>query len=216
MGETPVASPSTPRELTVLHIGCNRKHTAESLGLRWQRLDGAPIEATARIINLDMNPLVHPDVLCTLGKDPIALPDNSVDFVIAMHVLEHVGDHAGDVTAWFHMWGELYRVMKPGATLQFECPYYSSLWAWADPTHVRAISEMTFLYLNQASYLLPGAIPDYRPPCDFVIAQALQTIPDHTNAEVRAKEAVSFIRGHLQARKPFKPYWEDPSWAGRG
>lgn len=228
MNDAAIASPQTldthegaTTPLVLLHLGCNRKKTPESLGLQFFRREAGSAEmqtfnAPVKMINLDMNKDVEPDLLCTLGKDRIDLPDDSVDFVVAMHVLEHIGDHAGDVQAWFFFWSELYRVMKPGATIQFECPYHSSVWAWADPTHVRAISEMTFLYLNQDSYRLKGAIPDYRPLCDFTVAQELQMIPDHTNAEVRAKEAVSFIRGHLQARKPFNPYWEDPSWAGRG
>lgn len=198
-------------EIVVLHLGCDDKKTPESLGLRFFDAEGATIECPVRMINLDMNKHVEPDILCTLGKDAIPLPDDSVDFVVALHVLEHIGDHAGDVTAWFFFWSELYRVMKPGAAIQFECPYHSSVWAWADPTHVRAISEFTFLYLNQDAYKVGGAIPDYRPLCDFFNPRPLEKINDHTNADVAAMEAVSFIRGKLVARKPFKPYWESPS-----
>jgi len=31
----------------------------------------------------------------------------------------------------------------------FVCPYYSSIRAWQDPTHKRAISEATFLYFDK-------------------------------------------------------------------
>jgi hypothetical protein len=198
----------TRNELVVLHLGCQHKKTPESLGLKMFNAQGAELEVPIRMINLDMNPHVEPDLLCVLGKDPIPLVDDSVDFVVALHVLEHIGDHAGDVAAWFMFWEELYRVMKPGASIQFECPYHSSVWAWADPTHVRAISEYTFLYLNQDSYKVGGAIPDYRPRFDFFIKDQLATIPDHTNPKVAAKEPVSFIRGMLVARKPLQPYWE--------
>lgn len=194
--------------LVILHLGCDDKKTPEALGL--QMFKGADqISPPMRMVNLDCNPHVQPDLLCRLGTDRIELPDDSVDFAIALHVLEHIGDNPGDITAWFQFWTELYRVMKDGATIQFECPYYSSVWAWADPTHVRAISEMTFLYLNQDSYRLPGAIPDYRPPFDFVVQQ-LQKLPDHTNPDIAKMEAVSFIKGYLKARKPLRPYWEDP------
>jgi hypothetical protein len=99
--------------------------------------------------------------------------------------------------------------MKPGAYVRFECPHSSSVWAWADPTHVRAINEYCFLYLNQDAYRSAGsAIPDYRPSFDFELV-ACEVIPDHTNPDVRAKEPISFIRGTLRARKPLRPYWAD-------
>jgi SAM-dependent methyltransferase len=195
--------------VVVLHLGCDDKHTPESLGLQPMAADGTPAVREIQMINLDMNPHVHPDILCTLGKEPIPLADDSVDFVLALHVLEHIGDHQGDKAAWFQFWAELYRVMKPNAAIQFECPYHNSVWAWADPTHVRAISEFTFLYLNQDAYRSGGAIPDYRPPFDFIAPKALEKIPDHTNENVRQMEPVSFIKGRLHARKPLKPYWED-------
>ena len=196
-------------DLTILHLGCGRKRTLDAIGLTALKTqDGQPYLGAVNLINLDMLPQVHPDVLCELGKDRIDLPDDSVDVVLALHVLEHVG-YQGEIGPWFQMWSELYRVLRPGGFVKFECPYYSSMWAWADPTHTRAISEMTFLYLNQDAYAEPGtAMPDYRPNFDFVVPEPLEIIPDHTNANVRERESVSFIRGRVQARKPLRPYWE--------
>lgn len=208
IGAVPVTDPIAP--IVVLHLGCNHKRTLEALGLELRKPNGSLIDQPVHLINLDANARVQPDLVCELGKDRIALDDNTVDLVIANHILEHIG-RQGETEAWFQFWAEIYRVMKPNARLQFECPYYSSLWAWADPTHVRAISEMSFLYFNQDAYRENrhgGAMPDYRPACDFQ-AFEIATIPDHTNAQVRAQEAVSFIRGALVARKPLRPYWED-------
>ena len=221
MGAVSFTPAVTPETVTVLHLGCGRKKTPEALGLQFVNGSGALEPKHIRMINLDMNPHVEPDILCRLGTDSIDLPDDSVDFVVALHVLEHIGEHQGDMRAWWQFWTELYRVMKPGTRIQFECPYYSSVWAWADPTHVRAISEYTFLYFNQDAYRSnrkQGAMPDYRPPFDFLPAlmekdgqqvSSIETIPDHTNPDVRAQERVSFIRGALIARKPLQPYWED-------
>jgi SAM-dependent methyltransferase len=189
--------------MRVLVVGCGRRQSLSDYGI--QR-GGAPVTADeCDLITLDAMTDVTPRLVCTLGRDPIDLPDNSVDLCIAMHVLEHIGP-AGDAKAWFYTFEELYRVLKPDALIQFECPYYSSVWAWADPTHVRAISEYSFLYLNQDAYTCGGSIPDFRPACDFVLA-SWATKPDG-NPEVVAREgSTSHIHGRLVARKPFNPYW---------
>jgi SAM-dependent methyltransferase len=191
---------------TVLHLGCGRKKTLDALGLKLSMGDQPIDSARVKLVNLDRLADVEPDVLCELSTDRIDLPDDSVDACLALHVLEHIG-RQGEIEGWFHFWAELYRVMKPNGFVRFECPHSDSVWAWADPTHVRAINEYAFLYLNQDAYRSPGsAIPDYRPKFDFVLAQH-ENIPDHTNPENR--EPVAFIRGTLFARKPFRPYWAD-------
>lgn len=192
--------------LTVLHLGAGRRKTAADIGFELKAQDGTPYPGTVRWLNLDGNPTVNPDVLCWLGRDPIPLDDNTVDLVIAHHVIEHIGE-IGKVEAWFYFWEELYRVMKNGARVQFECPYATSIWAWADPTHIRAISEYTFLYLNQDAYTVGGSIPDYRPMFDFALGD-VRLRPDAINEDVRQKEAISFINGTLTARKPLNKYWE--------
>lgn len=207
MGES--ASVVTPA-VTVLVLGCGLKQSPED----YFQQDWLESHALT-LVTLDANPLVNPTLVCRLGTDPIALEDDSVDIVIAMHLLEHVGQQ-GDTTEWFGFWEELYRVMKPGAMLRFECPYYNSLWAWADPTHVRAISEMTFLYFNQDAYRAPqSAIPRFRINADFAFARdsfgkPVWELVRDGNADVREKEPHgSHIRGLLVARKPFRPWWMD-------
>jgi len=196
--------------VTVLHLGCGKKQTPEALGMAFSGTKGEALDRPVRFVNLDANPYVKPELLCMLGRDPIPLPDDSVDLALAFHVIEHIGE-IGKSESWFYFWAELYRVMKPGARVQFECPYHSSVWAWADPTHIRAISEYTFLYLNQDAYRSGGAIPDYRPACDFVMPSEDWSLRVDQNADVAVREPLgSHIRGHLTARKPFRPYWLDP------
>jgi len=193
--------------LTVLHLGCGRRkgHAASGFALTIPGT-GAPYPGAITWIDLDGNPDVTPDVVCVLGVDPIPLADDTVDFALASHVIEHIGE-IGKVEGWFYFWEEVYRVLKPGGKVQFECPYYASCWAWADPTHIRAISTETFIYLNQDAYTVGGSIPDYRPPFDFELSN-VHLRADEGNAEIAAREPVSFINGTLTARKPLNKYWE--------
>lgn len=200
---------------TLLVLGSGRKLSPSDYGIKDAL--GQPVsDLGMKFLTLDADPYVGATMTCTLGFEPIPLPDNSVDAAVALHVLEHIG-RQGETGAWFFFWEDLYRVLKPAGTLQFECPYATSVWAWADPTHTRAITEYSFLYFNQDSYRIPGsAIPTYRVKADFAFvpkpngAPSYDLIPDHTNESVRQIEKVSFIRGRLAARKPFRSWWEHP------
>jgi len=65
-----------------------------------------------------------------------------VDEIYCSHYIEHTPDLVSFAN-------ELYRIMKVGAKAEIIAPYYSSIRAWQDPTHLRAISEATFLYFNK-------------------------------------------------------------------
>ena len=82
------------------------------------------------------------DIVMDLEKFPWAFDDNSVDEIFCSHYIEHTPD----LVAFAN---ELYRIMKVGATAEIWAPYYSSIRAWQDPTHLRAISENTFYYFNK-------------------------------------------------------------------
>lgn len=82
------------------------------------------------------------DIVCDLEKFPWPFADSSADDVYCAHYIEHTKDLMG-------FFNELYRILKPGATAEIIAPYYSSIKAWQDPTHLRAISENTFYYYNR-------------------------------------------------------------------
>ncbi len=90
-------------------------------------------------IGVDQSLEVNPDVVCNFVEDPLPFADDSVDGVHCRHVMEHVED------IWALM-SEVHRVLKPGARLIVEVPYWSSEGAFRDPTHVRFFSEKSFDY----------------------------------------------------------------------
>ena len=68
--------------------------------------------------------------------------DNSVEEVFCSHYLEHTPD-------LMKFMDEIWRICEDGAKITFISPYYTSIRAWQDPTHKRAISEATFQYFDK-------------------------------------------------------------------
>lgn len=192
--------------MTVLHVGCGRKRWAAAELFRYVGLSMDTTDAT--VLHLDADAALQPDLVCRLGVDAIPLPDDSVDVVIAWHVLEHVG-RQGETREWFQCWEELYRVLKPGGMLYGESPYYSGIWAWSDPTHSRAISEHSFVFFAQDSYrIAESAISPYRIRCDFQWASMPGMPKGFARIAHPTDPRVESLRFALIAKKPFFGWWE--------
>lgn len=82
------------------------------------------------------------DIVHDLSKTPWPFKSSSVDEVYCSHFIEHTKD----LLVFFD---ELWRILKPEAKALIIAPYYASVRCWQDPTHLRAISETTFLYANK-------------------------------------------------------------------
>lgn len=68
--------------------------------------------------------------------------------------------------SFFRFFDEVYRILKVGGTFKVISPYYSSMRAWQDPTHTRAISDATFFYLNK-NWRDINMLDHYGVTCDF-------------------------------------------------
>ncbi len=85
-------------------------------------------------LNVDHDPLTNPDFLADLENLKLPIEDNMVDYVLAHHVLEHIGQ------GFFSLLQEIYRVCKNEAILEIKVPHHRSEIFYADPTHVRPIT----------------------------------------------------------------------------
>ncbi len=94
-------------------------------------------------IGVDISNIPGVDVVADLEQYPWPFEDNSVEAINVSHYIEHTNDLIKFID-------ECYRIMKVGAKMEIVAPYYSSIRAWADPTHKRAISELTPFYYNKA------------------------------------------------------------------
>ena len=97
---------------------------------------GAGDEKFEGFVTIDHDPNCKPDYCLDIEKEDLPFPDNSVDEVIALHVLEHLGE------GYFHVLQELYRVCKHGAMISIRVPHPKHETFLADPTHRRPITPL--------------------------------------------------------------------------
>lgn len=88
-------------------------------------------------INIDQNRETLPDIVLDLEKDCLPFDDNSVCFVLAYHILEHLG------AGFFHCLRELHRVCQPNSIIEIRVPHPRHDIFLIDPTHVRPIYPHT-------------------------------------------------------------------------
>lgn len=85
-------------------------------------------------LNVDYDPKVEPDYVVDIEKGLLPFEDNSVDAVIAHHILEHIGEN------FLVFMKELYRICKDGTVIDIEVPHHRHENFFGDPTHKRPIT----------------------------------------------------------------------------
>jgi len=95
-------------------------------------------------INCDWTDKVKVDKIIDLEK-PLPFKDNSVNEIIAYHVLEHINN-------FIPLMHELYRICKKEAIIKIKTPFYSAWGQFNDPTHVRFFTPYTFDYFKLSNY----------------------------------------------------------------
>ena len=111
----------------ILDIGCGSNKIPGSLGM-------------------DIHPYEGVDVVHNLDITPWPIEDNSVDTIMAKHIIEHVES----IPAFMK---EIHRISKPGGKIIIETPHFTSLDSWADPTHRWHLSSNFTDQFIKGSYL---------------------------------------------------------------
>jgi SAM-dependent methyltransferase len=98
---------------------------------------GCGVNKVEGAVGLDNNPKTAADVIHDLGEVPYPFDDDEFDRVVSRHVIEHVPN----VVAFVE---ELYRITKPGGTIEILTPHYTNA-DWAnDPTHRNHLNSYSF------------------------------------------------------------------------
>ncbi len=96
-------------------------------------------------VNLDVVPLPGVDVVHNVEKLPYPFESDTFDEILCQDILEHVSDLPGILF-------ELKRVLKKDGLLRIQVPHFSSRNNYADPTHKRMFSLLTFEYFVENAY----------------------------------------------------------------
>ncbi|MEK7212805.1 MAG: hypothetical protein AAB686_03970 [Patescibacteria group bacterium] len=92
---------------------------------------------------VDVAPGPGVDYVWDLEKYPWEpFEDSSIEEVYVSHYAEHTKD-------LMKFMDEVWRICEDDATVNILGPYYTSIRAWQDPTHTRALSEATWMYFNK-------------------------------------------------------------------
>lgn len=68
------------------------------------------------------------NTIADLNKYPWQFPENSFDYILCSHILEHLQNFNAVVT-------ELYRIASPGAEIEVRVPFFLSTKYYGDPDH---------------------------------------------------------------------------------
>lgn len=128
--------------MSELLIGCGNSR-AKKLTLDSLEWDG--------LVTMDHDPNCGADVLHDLDEYPWPFEANQFDAAHAYCVIEHLG-RQGDYRAFFALFGEIWRVLRPGGLFYAICPSRKSPWAWGDPSHTRIIQPESLVFLDQSEY----------------------------------------------------------------
>ena len=139
------------------------------------------------------------DIVHDLDIIPWPIPDDCVEEILCSHYVEHVKDLIGFIDEFYRIMKKPYiqdhgdkkgEEIKSKATIV--APYYSSIRCWQDPTHVRAISEMTFLYFNK-QWREVNKLDHYNIKSDFDFTYGYAMDPNWSN---RSEESRVFAMKH--------------------
>ena len=99
-------------------------------------LNRIEITKEIKVINIDKSKYSKADKYLDLEKK-LPFKTDSIDCIYAIHVLEHIENIIG-------LMNECYRVLKKKGIMMIEVPQGDGI--WADPTHKKAFSKLSFRY----------------------------------------------------------------------
>lgn len=104
-------------------------------------------------LGIDIAKTDSTDYVFNLLEFPWPFEDDSIDEINCSHFIEHIPHDIKNPNdsrdGFIQFMDEIYRILVPGGKAHIQCPYYTSMRAFGDPTHTRYIAEWSFFYFSK-------------------------------------------------------------------
>ncbi len=101
-----------------------------------------PRKRSPEHIGIDRFSCPQVDIKLDFESEKLPFPNNSVDEILASHILEHIKNYLPLVR-------EMWRVLKQDGRLEVAVPHYLHESATTDPTHVRKFTRRSFHFFDE-------------------------------------------------------------------
>jgi hypothetical protein len=137
-------------------------------------------------IGIDVQKIDGVDMVFDLEEYPWPIEDDCAEELFCSHFVEHTRDLCAFMD-------EAWRICRDGATVTLVHPYYTSIRAWQDPTHLRAINEVTWYYFSR-EWREQQKLDHYPLQCDFTVEAITAFFNEPWN--LKSEEAKTFAQQH--------------------
>lgn len=118
--------------------------------------------------HVDISSACNPDEVWDLLDLSKRWPWQGVSDILLEHFIEHIPHGSGGKDYFIRFFERCWHVLRTNGTVTVRFPWYASIGAFSDPTHVRFITPMTFNYLSR-EWLRSRKIEHYDMDCDFEV-----------------------------------------------
>jgi len=160
---------------------------------------GSGYNSPEGFVSIDYDNNSNPDHCLNIETDRLPFDDNTVELVLAHHILEHLGE------GYFHSLQELYRVCKHGAIIDIRVPHPRHDAFLADPTHRRPITPLGLQLFSKKfneyckkNSMASSTLGDYF-GVDFDLVE-WQYVPEEKYKEAFADKSNEYIEEYINER----------------
>lgn len=136
---------------------------------------GAPFKSP-NVVNLDIAPGDGINVVWDCSKTPLPFADNTFDYIIANHVMEHIPN-------WFECMKEMARIVKVGGQIEIWTPPVSSDAAFTYRDHINFIGSEAFA----------GCRSIHRPGSNLAATEEFNSLGQFKNLTIESKKTRTIV-----------------------